>query len=141
MQLIRSLNSRLYSHLKSNKALKLYFLLGPRPISATNHTSSSDPSNLVVTIPSNFSHSNSERSVLAKGLKFVPNHESYDFHTSKADTESFFYRLRLKTHFHDQTYVSHKNVFEATNPKNPPGLPRRCLWVPKIFSSDNVDMK
>ena len=34
-----------------------------------------------------------------------------------ADTESFFRRLRLKAHFHNQPSVPHKDVFEAINPK------------------------
>ena len=61
--------------------------------------------------------SDSERSVLAKVLKFVPNRGSFDLFSVKADTESFFRHLRLKAHFHNQPSVPHKDVFEASNPK------------------------
>ena len=81
------------------------------------HASSADRTNLVVTISPDLTLSDSERSVLAKGLKFVPNPGSLDLFSVKADTESFFRRLRLKAHFHNQPSVPHKDVFEAINPK------------------------
>jgi hypothetical protein len=51
IQFIRVLNSRLYSFLEASKASKFNSLLSNRPTStATNHTSSANSTNLVVTI-------------------------------------------------------------------------------------------
>ncbi len=44
-------------------------------------------------------------------------------HSVKTDTESFFRRLRLKAHFHNQTSIPQKDVFEAVNPK-------KSTWSP-----------
>jgi hypothetical protein len=86
---IRVLNSRLYSFLEASKSSKFNSLLSNRPISpATNHTSSANSTNLVVTIPPDLTLSDSERSVLAKGLKFVPSPGSLDIFSVKTDTES-----------------------------------------------------
>ena len=110
---IRMLNSRLYSFLLSSKASKFNSLLGSRPVSAPNHTSLSSHNNLVVTIPPDLHLSDSERSVLAKGLKFVPSPGSLNLFSVKTDTEQFFRRLRLKAFFHDQSSVPNKDVFET----------------------------
>ena len=69
---IRVLNSKLYSFLKDVKASKLGKLFGPRSVSS-HSTGSANESNLVFTIPPDLPLSDPERSVLAKGLKFVPN--------------------------------------------------------------------
>ena len=69
---IRVLNSRLFSFLQARKASKFDSLLGTRPVSTPSHTSSANESNLVVTILPDLALSDYERSVLAKGLKFVP---------------------------------------------------------------------
>ena len=116
-----------------SKASKLNSLLGHRPVSTNNHTSFSGPTNLVVTIPPDLPLTDSERSVLAKGLKFVPNPGSLDFYTAKADTESFFRRLRLKAHFHNQTSISQRDVFEAANPK-------KSSWSPPEGQFGSLDL-
>ena len=58
-----------------------------------------------------------------KGLKFVPNPGFLDLFSVKADIESFFRRLHLKAHFHNQPSIPHKDVFEAVNPK-------KSAWSP-----------
>jgi hypothetical protein len=64
IQFIRVLNSRLYSFLQARKS----------------HTSSAGHgTNLVVTIPPDLTLSDSERSILAEGLNFVPRPGSFDF--------------------------------------------------------------
>ena len=82
---IRLLNSRLYSFLQASKASKLNSLVGPLPVSVNNHANSAVQTNLVVTIPPDLTLSDSERSVLAKGLKFVPSPGSLDFFSVKTD--------------------------------------------------------
>ena len=99
------------------QASKFKSLIGHLPVSTDYHANSVDRTNLVVTIPPDLTLSDSERSVLAKGLKFVPNPGSLDLFSVKADTESFFRRLRMIAHFHNQPSVPHKDVFEAINPK------------------------
>ena len=115
---IRMLNSRLYSFLLSSKASKFNSLFGSRPVSAPNHTSLSSRNNLVVTIPPDLHLSDSERSALAKGLKFVPSPGSLNLFSVNTYTEQFFRRLRLKAFFHDQSSVSNKDVFETISHKN-----------------------
>jgi hypothetical protein len=80
IQFIRVLNARLWSFLEECKASKFNSLLSNRPISlTTNHISLANSTNLVVTIPPDLTLSDSERSVLAKGLKFVPSPGSLTF--------------------------------------------------------------
>ena len=98
-QFIRILNSRLFSFLETSKSSKFNSLIGTLP---DYHASSVDRTNLVFTIPLDLYLYDSERSVLAKGLKFVRNSGSLDLFSVKANNESFFRRLRLKAHFHNQ---------------------------------------
>ena len=72
------LNSRLYSFLQASKALKFNSLVGPLPVSVNNHTNSPVQTNLVVTIPPDLTLSDPHRTVLVKGLKFVPSPGSLD---------------------------------------------------------------
>ena len=107
-------------------------MLGSRPVSAPNHTSLSSRNNLVVTIPPDLHLSDSERSVLAKGLKFVSSPGSLNLFSVKTDTEQFFRRLRLKALFHDQSSVSNKNVFETISHKKSSWSPDD-LWSLDLF--------
>ena len=54
--------------------------------------------------------SDPKRSVLPKGLKFVPNSGPIDMFSLKEDTEAFFRRLRLKVFFHDQPPPDNKDM-------------------------------
>ena len=65
---IQDVNFELFNHLHQIKAQKLSQLIDPQIIS------DSSPENFktVVTIPENLLHSDSEKSVLGKGLNFVP---------------------------------------------------------------------
>ena len=72
----------------------------------------------------------SERSVLVKGLKFVPSPGSLDLFSVKTDTESFFKRLYLKAHFHNQASIPEKDVFEAINHKKSTWSPLSQNLVP-----------
>ena len=67
---IQALNSKLFHHLEQTKKHKLENLTNPRknrtaPLENQNH-------HMVVTIPENLPLSNAEKSVLSKGLNFVP---------------------------------------------------------------------
>ncbi len=90
------LNSRLYSFLQASKASKFNSLVGPLPVSVNNHANSAVQTNLVVTIPPDLTLSDSERSVLAKGLKFVPSPRSLDLFSVKTPNPfSDVYVLKL----------------------------------------------
>ena len=80
------------------KAQKLDQLIGPQI------TSDSSPENLktVVTIPENLLLSDSEKSVLSKGLNFVPISQKTDEFSVKQDVEKFLRRVQLKAFFHDK---------------------------------------
>ena len=83
---IQDANSKLFKHLHQIKAQKLDQLIGPQV------TNDSSPENLktVVTIPENLLLSDSEKSVLSKGLNFVPiSKKTTNFQLSKTLKNSF----------------------------------------------------
>ena len=53
----------------------------------------------VVTIPESLYLDEGERSILNKGLSYIPTRPCSDEYTTKADCERFYRRFRLKTHF------------------------------------------
>ena len=98
---IHELNSRYYSRLKSIKDGKLASLTeaNRREREHYHPNAGSQPSKLVVTIPTDMPLSDSERSVLSKGLNLVPVKRETDVYQARGDCEHFFRRLRLKAHF------------------------------------------
>ena len=58
-------------------------------------------SKLVVTIPADMLLTDAEKSVLSKGLSFVPVRKTTDEYQAKDDCESLYRRLRLKAYFHN----------------------------------------
>ena len=91
----------------------------------------------MVTIPEDLQLDTHERSVLEKGLNYIPTRKHCDEYTAKADCEKFYRRLRLKAQFSSnqesremdtsQTPVlSEDTTFESLKPKTsnwtpPPG--------------------
>ena len=98
---IHELNSRYYRRLKSIKDGKLASLteVNRREREHYHPNAGSQPSKLVVTIPTDMPLRDSERSVLSKDLSFVPVKRGTDEYQARADCEHFFRRLRLKAHF------------------------------------------
>ena len=88
---IQDANFKLFNHLHQIKAQKLDQLICPQ-ITCAN--SSPEILKTVATIPESLSLSDSEKSVLSKGLKFVPI-------SDKTDVEKFLRCVRLKTFFLD----------------------------------------
>ena len=86
------INSKLFNHLHQIKAQKFEQLTGP-PITCD---SSLESLNTVVTIPENLSLSDAEKSVLSKGLNFVPISKKRDEFSVKQDVEKFLPVLWLK---------------------------------------------
>ena len=104
------------------KAQKLDQLIGPQI------TSDSSPENLktVVTIPENLLLSDSEKSVLSKGLNFVPISQKTDEFSVKQDVEKFLRRVQLKAFFHDKeddSNISNEDIFETLQV-------RKSKWTP-----------
>ena len=109
---IQDANSKLFKHLHQIKAQKLDQLIGPQV------TNDSSPENLktVVTIPENLLLSDSEKSVLSKGLNFVPISQKTDEFSVKQDVEKFLRRVQLKAFFHDKeddSNTSNKDTFQT----------------------------
>ena len=82
---IQETNSKLFNHLNQIKAQKLEQLIGPQ---VANH-SSLENLKTIVTIPENLLLSDSEKSVLSKGLNFVPISKTTDEFSVKQDVEKF----------------------------------------------------
>ena len=121
IQCIRTNNSKLYDFLMDTKKSKLDFLRSQIP---------SDPhitcqKTKVVTIPEDMELSDDTRSVLGKGLNYIPL-ESQANHTQVyQDAEAFFRRLRLKAFFHDnQNSRPPQDQFEKLQPPTSDWTPR-----------------
>ena len=74
----------------------------------------------VVTIPEDLPLSEPEKSILGKGLNFVPLTKKTDEFTVKEDTEKFLRRVKLKAHFHDKEQPSdepQRDEFGSLKPK------------------------
>ena len=110
---IQEVNSKLFNHLHQIKSQKLQQLTGP----PTTCDSSLESLNTVVTIPENLPLSNAEKSVLSKGLNFVPTciSKKLDEFSIKQVVEKFLRRVQLKAFFHDNeddSNTSDKDIFE-----------------------------
>ena len=128
---IQDANSKLFKHLHQIKAQKLDQLIGPQI------TSDSSPENLktVVTIPENLLLSDSEKSVLSKGLNFVPISQKTDEFSVKQDVEKFLRRVQLKAFFHDKeddSNTSNKDTFETLQI-------RKSKWTPPEGQFSSLD--
>ena len=99
---IQALNSKLFHHLEQTKNKKLENLTN----SPKNRTEPLENQNLnhhtVVTIPENLPLSNAEKSVLSKGLNFVPISKKSDEFTTRQDVEKFLRRVQLKAFFQNK---------------------------------------
>ena len=69
-----------------------------------------DTDKLVVTIPEDLPLDVHERSLLAKGVNFIPTTSVTDEFQVKEDNEKFFRRVRLKAHFHETSEDTHNGA-------------------------------
>ena len=130
---IQEVNSKLFNHLHQIKAHKLEQLTGP-PISCD---SSLERLSTVVTIPENISISDAEKSVLSKGLNYVPISKNLDEFSVKQDVEKFLRRVQLKAFFHDKeddSNTSDKDIFETLQT-------RKSKWTPPEGQFASLDFK
>jgi hypothetical protein len=78
-----------------------------------------DTKNLVITIPDSLQLTEDERSVLSKGLNFIPLTSHADMLQTRLDAEAFFRRLRLRAFFHGKpTTEANKDIFEKLQQKS-----------------------
>ena len=123
---IQALNYKLFHdhHLEQTKKRKLENLTNPRknrtaPLEKQNH-------HTVVTIPENLRLSDAEKSVLSKGLNFVPISKKSNEFTTRQDVEKFLRRVQLKAFFHnkeDKSDNTAKDAFETLTAKKPKWTP------------------
>ncbi|XP_072420898.1 uncharacterized protein [Chiloscyllium punctatum] len=73
----------------------------PTPSSTPTPDPSSQPCR-VFTIPPDLPLHEDKRSVLSKGLTFIPLHSRINEFNTRRDIEQFFHRLRLRAYFHNQ---------------------------------------
>ena len=130
---IQALNSKLFHHLEQTKKHKLENLTNPRK----NRTASLVNQNhhTVVIIPENLPLSNAEKSVLSKGLNFVPISKKSDEFTTRQDVEKFLRRVHLKAFFHnkeDKSDNTKKDAFETLTAK-------KSKWAPPEGQSASID--
>ena len=136
-KVVHELNAELFKVPSTAKGVKLREL----GLTTTPFNDVADPPNskLVITIPENLTLTDNERSLLSKGLSFIPTRPRGDEYTAKADCESLYRRLRLKAHFHkkenkkeqnentDQPHTSDQvdDSFQTLKPKT-------STWTPPI---------
>ena len=120
--LLQLITNILFNHLQQIKDQKLQQLIGPQITCDLTLQSR----NTVVTIPENLPLSDSEKSVLSKGLNFVPISKKLDEFSVKQDVEKFLRRVQLKAFFHDKeddSNTSDKDTFETLQV-------RKSKWTP-----------
>jgi hypothetical protein len=136
---IHCLNAKLYGHCQYNKSRKLLQLL---PNHNFNKHASMDATNrTVVTIPSDISLDPAERSVLQKGLKFIPAKSLCQIQMEQ-DLERFYRRLRLHAHFNkgmDEAMIEYdldqktENYFDKFERKH------KKQWTPNEGEFNSLD--
>ena len=107
---------------------------------------------VVKTIPENLNLSEAEKSVLQKGLNFIPIKPTTDEFTSKEDCEKFYRRLRLKAFFHDKDHDSSEQSIENQDQQNGEIVsepkeelvfeqlnPKKSTWVPPPGKFSSLD--
>ena len=114
--LIHRLNRQLYERLCRVKNDKINHLSATQSITPTTEPAvavngrAQIPTNtdkLVVTIPEDLPLGDDERSLLAKGVNFIPTTPVTDQFQVKEGNEKFFRRLLLKAHFHETNENTH----------------------------------
>ena len=91
---IQELNSKLFHYLTETKTIKFHNLAGPDSVIEPPQK----PRNTVVTIPDDLPLTDAEKSILGKGLNFVPLQKKSDEFSARLDTEQFLRRVQLKSH-------------------------------------------
>ena len=122
--------------MKSVKENKLLLLCNNQLPRQMNNNTMPFNEKLVVTIPADLELSDTEKSVLGKGLTFVPVERKGNEYRTKANCEKFYRLLRLKAHFHgrgnDDTVPTPDDCFAKFNQKI-------STWTPPESEFSAVD--
>ena len=126
-------SSQLFHHLEQTKKNKLENLTNSpknrtEPLKNRNH-------HTVVTISENLPLSNAEKSVLSKGLNFVPISKKSDEFTTRQDVEKFLRRVQLKAFFQnkeDKSDNTEKDAFQTLTAK-------KSKWTPPEGQFASID--
>ena len=141
---IHELNSRIYENLKSTKERKFADFCGIRyhQPAEKNGSNTQDhhayQSKLVVAIPDDLSLSEAEKSVLSKGLTFVPVKKSTDEYRVKADCEKFYRRVHLRAHFHNGEASASHATPNTCDPFEKPHT-KESTWTPPEGNFTAID--
>ena len=134
------LNQSLYEFLKDLKQKKLNKLIQEqRPARTSPQTAM--PRNIVYTMPADLPLTSDERSVLNKGLKFIPRKPTIDEFQAKHDAEAFFRRLLLKAHFHNQQPDDDQEDSPSPEVDAIDSLfPKKSTWTPRPGQYSALDL-
>jgi hypothetical protein len=137
---VHNLNRTYYNSLNNNKNSKLQTLRDERSnsIHELNHANGKN-SKLVVTIPPDLELTDDQRSVLSKGLKFVPVQPKVDEFQTLLDTEKFYRRMRLKAHFHEED-SDDTNSIDNTDDEFTSLKERKSTWTPREGEFSTLDL-
>ena len=132
---IRALNSTLYKFLQETKSAKFASLVDTSGHTNDSHSNAPVSDRAVVTIPDDLPISDAEKSLLSKGLNFVPISKKSDEFDAKRDSELFFRRIRLKAFFSDNNSSQQtvKDPFESLSQ-------RKSVWTPPENQFASVDL-
>ena len=122
---IQEVNSNFFNHLHQIKAHKLEQLTGP----SNTRDSSIESLSTVVTIPENFPLSDAEKSVLSKGLNFVPISKNLMNSRLSKMLKNFFAAFSLKPFFMRKRMIltPRTKIFSRRfRLENRSGLPQRA---------------
>ena len=101
---------------------------GTAPLESQNY-------HTVVTILESLPLSNAEKSILSKGLSFVPISKKSDEFTTRQDVEKFLCRIQLKAFFYkkeDKSDITEKDAFETLTTK-------KSKWTPPEGKLASID--
>lgn len=133
-ELVHEQNRKYYDCLQNVKQKKITDL--KKDLKVTRQYNAVQNDRLVVTIPDDLILTDTERSVLSKGLKFVPIRKNVDRFQVLSDAEQFYRRLRLKAHYHSPDEELDSDDDDDTEP-DPTPAPSYLQKLTKVKSDFN----
>ena len=136
--IINTYNNNFYTYLSTCKDKKINKLKPPInnnmvPTGETLNTK------LVVCIPPDLPISTEEKSVLSKGLKFIPLRQNHDTYQLTQDAHHFFRKLRLKLHFSGSSDGGQDQDLDTDDPFSDLAK-RKSNWTPNPGVSQALEL-
>eukprot|EP00794_Sanderia_malayensis_P000944 gene944-258_t len=139
---IHEINQTLYPQLKTTKTKKFNSLANLPNTSESDENK--EHNNIVTTLPEDLLLTEDERSVLNKGLKFVPVRKNVDQFQVMHDTELFLRCLPLKAHFHDPEEQPSQEIINISSPCEAAYIdnlfPTNSTWSPSTGAHNALDL-